>query len=375
MKDVVDLHTKAMDLAEQAFVSKLHSDFIGFSKLSLEAFQFEKAAADLLINSTDEPNRSVLHRSAASLAIDCKEWREAERLITRALSGEPPVEIAEELRDLLQVVYFDRHLELKGIKLDNTELQFSLAGKAVSHGTVQSRFVIDRLKSTETLFLRTIERKQNRPFREKGKAEKNLTDHVNLYLSVPRAASFAVTLRLGEPTNQLFLPGLNYKENVIDEVITCFDLFNKSEDEQLKERIKDPSYYTNFVALAKSIAPDGENIDLVGLTALSGSEIRTVKLTRRTKSIALFNPLHISIQEENKFIVVKGRLEYADSRKNKAPTIKLNDEEHKKAYTIQVPDGMMSDIVKPLWEEAVEIEGHLVGKNKIKMSDIRKIEA
>ena len=50
--------------------------------------------------------RSVLHRSAASLALECGALREAERLIAAALSGDPPDEIAEELRDLLEQVYF-----------------------------------------------------------------------------------------------------------------------------------------------------------------------------------------------------------------------------------------------------------------------------
>jgi hypothetical protein len=48
-----------------------------------------------------EPTRSVLHRSAAALALECSELREAERLIGRALAGNPPEEIANELRDLL----------------------------------------------------------------------------------------------------------------------------------------------------------------------------------------------------------------------------------------------------------------------------------
>jgi hypothetical protein len=48
-----------------------------------------------------EPTRSVLHHSAATLALECNELREAERLISRALSGFPPIDIAEELRNLL----------------------------------------------------------------------------------------------------------------------------------------------------------------------------------------------------------------------------------------------------------------------------------
>jgi hypothetical protein len=53
-----------------------------------------------------EPTRSVLHRSAPTLALECGALRDAERLIAVALSGDPPAEIAEELRDLLEQVYF-----------------------------------------------------------------------------------------------------------------------------------------------------------------------------------------------------------------------------------------------------------------------------
>jgi hypothetical protein len=43
----------------------------------------------------------VLHRSAASLAVECLQLREAERLIRRALAENPPLDIADELRNLL----------------------------------------------------------------------------------------------------------------------------------------------------------------------------------------------------------------------------------------------------------------------------------
>lgn len=44
-------------------------------------------------------------RSAASLAIQCGRYREAEQLIAKALSGNPTEEIARELRQLLQNIY------------------------------------------------------------------------------------------------------------------------------------------------------------------------------------------------------------------------------------------------------------------------------
>lgn len=44
--------------------------------------------------STLNPRLSILHRSAAMLAVECSELREAERLIGRALAGYPPDDIA-----------------------------------------------------------------------------------------------------------------------------------------------------------------------------------------------------------------------------------------------------------------------------------------
>lgn len=55
-----------------------------------------------------EPWRSLLHRSAAVMAIECGEFREAERLIMLSLAGNPAPAMADELRELLGRVYFER---------------------------------------------------------------------------------------------------------------------------------------------------------------------------------------------------------------------------------------------------------------------------
>jgi len=108
MSSIQDFHRQAMDLAEMAFTAKLRGNLQQASELFRQAFEYQRKAAELVANAIDaEPTRSVLHRSAASLAIDCGEFREAERLIAIALSGNPPDEIADELRDLLEQVYAD----------------------------------------------------------------------------------------------------------------------------------------------------------------------------------------------------------------------------------------------------------------------------
>ncbi|MEH2060510.1 MAG: hypothetical protein V7K97_31155 [Nostoc sp.] len=66
--------------------TKARGDLKQASQVSRQAFEKESQAAALIANQLDaEPTRSVLHRSAATLAIDCGQFRAAERLIAIAL--------------------------------------------------------------------------------------------------------------------------------------------------------------------------------------------------------------------------------------------------------------------------------------------------
>lgn len=102
MKKAIKLHLEAMDLADQAVAAQRRKARDEATRLFKQAFERERAAAVLFVNDFDaEPTRSVLLRSAASLALDCQEYREAERLIAAALWGNPPAELYDELRELL----------------------------------------------------------------------------------------------------------------------------------------------------------------------------------------------------------------------------------------------------------------------------------
>jgi phage shock protein A len=107
MKQFQNLHHEAMRLVDEAETARRQGNAQLARERLHQAFDHERQAADLVnCDFSLEPTRSVLHRSAASLALECGALRDAERLIAAALSGEPPAEIAEELRDLLEQVYF-----------------------------------------------------------------------------------------------------------------------------------------------------------------------------------------------------------------------------------------------------------------------------
>jgi hypothetical protein len=98
-------HQRAMENADRAMEARRRGDEEQARMHFLEAFANERRAAEMVApDLMAEPSRSILHRSAAALAAECGEAREAERLIAVALAGDPPEEIAAELRDLWQKV-------------------------------------------------------------------------------------------------------------------------------------------------------------------------------------------------------------------------------------------------------------------------------
>ncbi len=100
-----ELHARSMELADHAMTLGFQGRQPEGRRKLEEAFELERDAADLL-QAGDIPalSRAVYHRSAASLAIQVRDWDEATRLIEQGLSGSPPHSIAAELTELRQVI-------------------------------------------------------------------------------------------------------------------------------------------------------------------------------------------------------------------------------------------------------------------------------
>lgn len=104
MTDIRSLHKAAMEAADQAFEA-LRENRGDAQSLFRHACQLESQAAMALVEDlAAEPTRSVLLRSAATLALKGELHGYAAYLAARGLEGTPPAEIREELRDLLKSI-------------------------------------------------------------------------------------------------------------------------------------------------------------------------------------------------------------------------------------------------------------------------------
>ncbi len=101
---VKELHREAMRLNDLALLAK-HSEpdkVLHYYKL---AFEKEKQAAYFYIQqSNEEPSRSILLRSAANLALLSNQFQEAQVLVSEGLAGQPPTQIATELKNILEQI-------------------------------------------------------------------------------------------------------------------------------------------------------------------------------------------------------------------------------------------------------------------------------
>jgi Zn-dependent peptidase ImmA (M78 family) len=98
-----ELHDRAMNLFEGAVLARHADDETRMRSLLTEAMKFESAAADTVADDHSlEPTRSLLHRSAASIALQNFDTKTARLYAVRGLQGNPPAEIEIDLRTVFR---------------------------------------------------------------------------------------------------------------------------------------------------------------------------------------------------------------------------------------------------------------------------------
>ncbi len=362
-------------MAEEGFISKKNGEVKKALSLLSRALELEQSAAESLDLSEDsEPTRSILYRSAASLAFNIGNFPLCDRLVARGLSGFPPPEIEDELKNIFEDVNFMRHLSLKGLVLDPGQWLMTISGNATKYGGAAADQLLVRVEKIKTLFYRTVERLLGRQYRESGSVEKIIKDAYGLYINAFQPSSFSVSFQVGKPDPQLPLfPGLEEEKSVepndiVDEIFSCFEMFEKNEAEKLKEKIKDENYRGNFIGLAKEIAPDGNNVKLVGFTAIRDGKEKPIALRRSRKEIRAEISTSVDselVQSDGPF-TMSGILMRANTPlRGKFGTVTLVETKSGQRKTIKVPISIMKDVVQPYYEESVTIQCAQKGNNII----------
>ena len=360
MSDVRELHNRAMTFVDRGLRERAQGNANRAIVWFRQALENEMAAIDNL-STQSGLGWSVLHRSAATLALDCEDFRLAEKLASTALAGDPHPEIADELRDVWEQANSYRHLELKGVELAPDEMQVSLVGTEVGWGFVGFNEFKIRVESALDLLGRIVERRAGKQYRDRGRVPADIDGRYRTYISAPRAGSFAVSVKLSSPIEQPSFPGTLGTPEIVDEFMHLIELVNDSQLVEIQDRIPDPAYQRNFFALAKKIAPDGKRVSQVGFTVVRPGEQRSVAFTRPAADI---KPAAITQKPESDAATPQlliGMLLGADATRADGDRIKIVDD-NGKTHELRVREGL-DDIVRPMWDTRVEVTWSREGNN------------
>ena len=95
------IHEKAMALSQEAIMARVWNDETKAQMLYKQSFDLEREAAYIYAERFDkEPIRSILYRSAASLAIECLLYQEADLLIQQGQSSQTPIDVMDDFQEL-----------------------------------------------------------------------------------------------------------------------------------------------------------------------------------------------------------------------------------------------------------------------------------
>ncbi len=372
MSTVRELHNEAAKLAQLALVARHEGKMAQAEDLARQAYERESQAADLVPdNSSSEPTRSILYLSAASLAYQCREFQTAQRLVARGLSGYPPPKIEQDLKDIFEQINFEHHLQVRGVILENRDLQISMRGTSVGSGMVLYDELNGVIEKTISLVHRSVERKLGRDFRKGPGRPREIYRQFTPALSAARAGSFAITLRLGVDTRQTSY--LVDAPQIIDEILLGIELVNSSNEERINEIVRDDVvdakiYRQNFISLVKGMAPDGEKISFLGFTSKS----RSVGFTRLRDDIRLMPVDESEVTSiDLKPIEIIGVLDIAKGR-GRLHTIEINPKDGD-PQPVLVADGLL-DLVTSYFLRTVKIRGKLIrddkGGQRIRLEEI-----
>ncbi|MCY4018206.1 MAG: hypothetical protein OXG39_02240 [Chloroflexi bacterium] len=377
-KVIIALHEQAMDWADKARSARRERDDDKKNEFMQKAFELEKQAALMIQSQESEPTRSVLHRSAASLAYKCKKYREAEWLVSRALAGNPPGEIMDELRRLNRKIYFQLRMQDRDVALSEQEFSMKLDGNEILNGLAPVDLVTHRISKLKKIFWNTIRQWNGLEF---GSSARVNEQSYTLWVSAFEPGSLDVVLKLGI-SGQMPFSNMGGFDTIFGRVMTSFSLLNDGQFEKLQQHIDNDEYYCNFVALAKEIAPDGDDVVNVNLGALVEGQRRQVNLVRQQQEFTdvrlpdLLPPSN-GLHAIDEFLTLRGELQFADGR-TKHKQVKLDDTNSGKSWTIFVAEALMKDVVQPHFGEQVEIVGKRMARKKtlpttLYLTEIRKL--
>jgi hypothetical protein len=289
----LDAHAESERLsarAERAMRAGNRADAMRHFALAAQA---EEQAFGLV--EADKPRTvGIMAVSAAALYLKAELFADAERVAAAAMTRNSlPSYARKQLRLLMQDSWLEQEKAASAIKFLPDQVHVAVRGGKILHGGAPLDLVVEKVKTIQSIFYRTIEYLRGDPLRRTGTPKHEIVESCRPWLlqTLPGSYQFAVAIQ--RPTQQDFFMKEIDPERVVRELLDIVRAGTSEDFEPLERLVPQQDYRDAFVKLTKTLAPPLKNreFDILEVRAMGeqqgvllGPETRKV-LQKRVKKV------------------------------------------------------------------------------------------
>jgi len=268
----LDLHDRAMAIVDEARQAERNGDRKEFIELLRTACNLEQQAARSLEPLPEsEPTRTVLFRSASSLAFQAEDYQQACTLAFDGLTGSSPEEHAAELLEIVAEAKFRLHLIAQNFQVPTSEITLTVRGPHVSVGMAPAKQTTQILQRVEKLLRERVETL----FKSKIDADRKeyplgSAKLFDVFIRQLAADEFAVAFRLGLHQQLSLFGTVSTGDQLIGDFMR--DLQAAIDAGHAKSKAD------KFSVAALKLEPDGKEVTSIEITAIVSGTLISVRI-------------------------------------------------------------------------------------------------
>ena len=293
-----DLHKQSTELSFKAAQLRAfnRSDAEG---IYAQAAEFELKALDL-VPLEKERTRGILSVSAASLLYKGRAFDRAEQFALQTLNGRVPDEFRSQLQAILQATWNQAAKLETDRKFLPGEVIISISGGEVVTGGAPLDLIVNKVKTVQSLFYRTVEYLSNMPLRRRGAPIREIQDYCRPWLFQAPAGSYQFAVAVEGPKQQDMFKTQIQPRDVTDRFLDIVQASAAGAEENFEALVKDEEYRDAFAKLTRNLSPSGRSAQKIRIYSYDNPKEINLGMDAREQAKSLMPSMKVLESEASK---------------------------------------------------------------------------
>jgi hypothetical protein len=235
----------------------------------------------------DKPRTvGIMAVSAAALYLKAGLFADAERVAAEAMTRNSLQSYyRKQLRLLMQDSWIEQEKAASTIKFLPDQVHVAVRGGKILHGGAPLDLVVEKVKSIQSIFYRTIEYLRGDPLRRTGTPKHEIVESCRPWLLQTPPGSYQFAVAVQRPTQHDFFKTEIDPERIVHEFLEIVRASTDEDSSALERVVPQQDYRDAFVKLTKTLAPPLKNREFDTLEVRAMGEQKGVLLGPETRRI------------------------------------------------------------------------------------------